>query len=214
MDACLMTMIAVAYQVKDHARFLVGSEETEPAKGWPYNTILADLTNNPMMNGEGLAKAIVNRYAESYKPGDADVTQVALDLSKLGDITTALGDLAKAIRKSPLADLEDAIFGARRRATSFYNDMYVDIHHLARNIAAKVQAVPIRSAALGVIRAIEGNGATSPIIAEKHAGPRMGSVKGLSIYWPLVKEPSAYYQNLDFAAATQWGELLGALGVG
>src|SRR5262249_52878086 len=30
MDACLMTMIEVAYQLRDHAEVLVGSEETEP----------------------------------------------------------------------------------------------------------------------------------------------------------------------------------------
>lgn len=214
MDACLMTMIEVAYQVKDYARFLVGSEESEPADGWPYDTILADLTSNPTMDGEKLAKIIVDRYAASYEPGNKDITQAALDLSKLGDVTAALGDLAKAILKGPMTEIEDAIWLARRPATSFYNNMYVDIHHFAKNIAAKVEAGAVRSAALGVVRAIEGNGATSPIIAERHAGPHMNAVKGLSIYWPLTQKPSTFYQNLDFAAATKWGDLLDAFGIG
>ena len=33
MDACLMTMIEVAYQIRDHAKILVGSEEVEPGTG-------------------------------------------------------------------------------------------------------------------------------------------------------------------------------------
>ena len=44
MDACLMTMIEVAYQLRDHAQVLVGSEEVEPGPGWPHAAILGDLT--------------------------------------------------------------------------------------------------------------------------------------------------------------------------
>ncbi|MBI4635692.1 MAG: hypothetical protein HY727_05025, partial [Candidatus Rokubacteria bacterium] len=49
MDACLMTMLEVAYQLRDHARILVGSEELEPGAGWPHDRILADLTARPAM---------------------------------------------------------------------------------------------------------------------------------------------------------------------
>ena len=40
MDACLMTMLEVAYQIRDHAQILVGSEEVEPGDGWPYDAVL------------------------------------------------------------------------------------------------------------------------------------------------------------------------------
>lgn len=214
MDACLMTMIEVAYQVKDYARFLVGSEETEPANGWPYNTILGDLAKNPGMDGAALCTAIVNRYVESYGPGQ-DITQAALDLSKLGDITTAVGALAKAILKAPLTeDLQDSLWLARKRSTSFYDDMYVDIHHLALNITKKLRSGAIHAAADDVMNVIEGKKGSSPIIAEKHAGARMKYAKGLSIYWPFNKMPSTYYENLDFAGATGWGDLLKTFGVG
>ena len=33
MDACLMSMFEVAYQVKDQASYLVGSQEVEPMAG-------------------------------------------------------------------------------------------------------------------------------------------------------------------------------------
>src|SRR5690349_13087120 len=47
MDACLMTMLEVAYQLRDHAKVLVGSEELEPGPGWPHAAILGDLSKNP-----------------------------------------------------------------------------------------------------------------------------------------------------------------------
>jgi hypothetical protein len=40
MDACLMSMFEVAYQVKDRATYLVGSQEVEPMDGWPYDRVL------------------------------------------------------------------------------------------------------------------------------------------------------------------------------
>ncbi|MBI5627863.1 MAG: hypothetical protein HY953_03005, partial [Candidatus Rokubacteria bacterium] len=49
MDACLTTMLEVAYQIRDHARVLVGSEELEPGPGWPHAAILGDLAARPAM---------------------------------------------------------------------------------------------------------------------------------------------------------------------
>ncbi|MBW1675421.1 MAG: hypothetical protein JRF30_01090 [Deltaproteobacteria bacterium] len=37
LDACLMNMIEVAYQLKDCVQVMVGSEEEEPFDGWPYH---------------------------------------------------------------------------------------------------------------------------------------------------------------------------------
>src|SRR5438552_3603438 len=51
MDACLMTMLEVAYQIRDHAQVLVGSEEVEPGAGWPYDAVLRDLSARPAMTG-------------------------------------------------------------------------------------------------------------------------------------------------------------------
>ncbi|MBI2525262.1 MAG: hypothetical protein HYV93_04700 [Candidatus Rokubacteria bacterium] len=54
MDACLMTMIEVAYQLRDHAQILMGSEEIEPGAGWPDAAILGDLAAKPTVGPEEL----------------------------------------------------------------------------------------------------------------------------------------------------------------
>jgi hypothetical protein len=59
MDACLMTMIEVAYQLRDHAQVLVGSEETEPGPGWPHAAILGDLTARPSIMRAELGATVV-----------------------------------------------------------------------------------------------------------------------------------------------------------
>jgi hypothetical protein len=52
------------------------------------------------------------------------------------------------------------------------------------------------------------DGARSPLIAEGHVGRRMAPARGISICFPSVPDPSATYQELDFALATRWSDLL------
>jgi hypothetical protein len=57
---------------------------------------------------------------------------------------------------------------------------------------------------------IDGHEARGPIIAEGHAGASMAPARGISIYFPLVLDRSAFYRALDFAAATHWADVLDA----
>jgi len=90
-DACLMGMVEVAYQMGGYGSVMVGSEEVEPGPGWPYNTILQDLANNPDWDESELATAIVDRYYEYY--GD-DFTQSAIDLQNVNRMSWVIDSFA------------------------------------------------------------------------------------------------------------------------
>lgn len=211
MDACLMTMLEVAYQIRDHAQILVGSEEVEPGDGWPYNAVLRELTAHPEMTGRDLAATIVRQYAESYQRSRREVTQSAIDLSKLEPLVDAVDRLAGAlIHRLRTPGVEAAIYAAWRRTLRFFDSFYVDLHHFASNLAAATDAGEIKAACGGVVRAIEGKGTESPIIEASHCGARMAPAQGLSIYFPPFRDPSAFYRKLDFARRTRWAEFLEA----
>jgi Clostripain family len=209
MDACLMTMLEVAYQVRDHAKILVGSQELEPAAGWPYVTILGDLVRRPAMTPAELGATIVRRYAEFYGADGPDITQSAIDLGTLDDLVGAVDALARALLAAlPDATLEQGLYRAWRRTLRFYDDLYVDLHHFAVNLAGATSRRDVRTAALEVQRAIEAE--DGPIIAEQHGGARMRPARGLSIYFPPFRDPSAFYRELEFARTTRWAEFLEA----
>ncbi len=209
MDACLMTMLEVAYQLREHARILVGSQELEPGAGWPYTMVLGDLVGQPAMTPAELATTIVRRYAEFYGPDGPNITQSAIDLGKLDDLVTAVDALAgRLLAALPDATLEQALYRAWRRTLRFFDDLYVDLHHFAVNLAGTTSRRDVRNAALDVRRAIEAGG--GPIIAEAHGGARMRRARGLSIYFPPFRDPSVFYRELDFANRTRWAEFLEA----
>ena len=216
MDACLMTMIEVAYQLRDHAQVLVGSEDVEPGPGWPHATILADLTKHPAMTGAELGAAVVQRYVESYRHGGENATQSAINLGRLDDLVEAVDVLARRL----LAGLKSAaviasLLGARRKTLQFFEGLYVDLHHLAANLATTAGNSLIADACRDVQRIIDGDEVRSPIIAQAHVGASMAPARGLSISFPLFFDRSAFYRELDFARATRWADVLDAyLGTG
>ena len=209
MDACLMTMLEVAYQLRDHARILVGSEELEPGEGWPHAAILGDLVARPAMAPAELGATIVRRYAEFYGADGPDITQSAIDLGKLDDLVGAVDRLARVlIAALPSSSLELALYRAWRRTLRFFDDLYADLHHFAVNLAAATTRRDVRNASIDVQRAIETE--SGPIIAERHAGRRMAPARGLSIYFPPFRDPAVFYRELDFARAARWADFLDA----
>ena len=208
MDACLMAMLEIAWQIRDHACVLVGSEEIEPGTGWPYAAILRDLTARPSMGPAELAAAIVRRYVQTYRRSWQGVTQSAIDLSRLDDLVDAVDRLARVLLAA-LPGVRVAIAEARRRALSFFDDNYVDLHHFASCLAVRSDRPAMRRACADVVGILEGRGAKSPIIAEAHAGPRTGEARGLSIYFPL-RDEWVFYRDLAFTQRTRWAHFLEA----
>jgi hypothetical protein len=100
-----------------------------------------------------------------------------------------------------------ALRSARRRTLQFFEDLYVDLHHLAGNVATATGKGRIADACRDVQRMIDGDEARNPIIAEGHAGASMAPARGISIYFPLFLDRSAFYRELDFASATHWADL-------
>ncbi len=66
-DACLMGMAEVAYAIREHASYMVGSSILVPNNGYPYDTLLADLVATPTMNAATLARTICDRYYDEYE---------------------------------------------------------------------------------------------------------------------------------------------------
>jgi len=214
MDACLMTMLEVAYQIRDHARVLVGSEEVEPGDGWPYDRILAELAGSPDMSGSALAETVVNAYIVSYDRGapfSPSVTQAAVDLTKLTDITQAVDDLASQLLSSlEKSQTQTDIYMAWRRTTRFYENLYMDLYQFTHNLSEISGDAEIQSACTRVKRIMDGKDGDSPLIAERHLGENLRGVRGLSIYMPPFRHPSDFYGELDFANQTRWAEFLEA----
>lgn len=205
-DACLMSMVEVAYQLRGLVGHIVASEAVEPGDGWPYDKVIADLVANPKASGATVAKNIVRRYLASY-PVSEEVTDSAVDVSRVKAVADAVDRLAGAC----LPTLQNpADYGAFGRAITnvqrFDMKDYADLGDLCRQLIARSARPDVRMAAQAVLDTLQG---PQPyIVAEGHKGTTVARASGTAVYFPLANDVQVTYAALDFAKATRWGQLI------
>ncbi len=209
MDACLMSNLEVAYQAEPYVRYVVASEENEPNDGWPYDTVLKKLVNEPDLTASELATHIVNAYITSYVERNytGSVTQSALNLSKIKELTDPLDNLAEALINN-MPEASGDIWTAQRNSARFCHNTLWDILHFSKEIKQLATDEAVRAATLGVQKALQ-PGPDNFVIAESHNGDKVKHCGGLSVYLlPPLMDISQYYADLDYAKNHRWLKML------
>jgi hypothetical protein len=81
-DACEMSVIEAAYEFREVADILVGSQELLSVWGWDYDDLLKRLTNKPSMTPVDFALAMVDSFKNYYSNSSLnDQTIAALTLT-------------------------------------------------------------------------------------------------------------------------------------
>ena len=205
-DACLMSMAEVAYQIRSTAAYTVGSEQTEPNDGWPYDRVLAALAVKPTMTPADFSKEIVKHYLASYGK-TSNVTLAATDLAAIPDVAKALNELGKAL----LTVLKQAngltpILVARQQVQEYEPpyDEYVDLIDLCQLLDAQVRTPAVSAACKAVTTAVG-----KAVIASGAKGPGVANSHGLSVYFPK-KRLCKLYSTLDITKKNTWDGFLKA----
>jgi len=237
-DACLMGQLEVMSGIAPHARFAVGSEETEPSLGWAYASFLGALNETPAMNGGELGQVIVESYlSQDFRITDAaarsafaggdfspesvaaelikDSTLTAVDLSAMQDLNAAVNGLAIS-----LMEIDQNVVAESRTYAQAYENIFgedfqpsfIDLGHFVDLLASNTDNANVTQAIEDVKSAI---GAAT--VSEMHGDNRPGS-SGFTIYFPnsdlygLTFSPDNNIQYSSFigrfAAASLWDDFL------
>lgn len=213
MDACLMAMIEVANQLKDSTNYLVSSEETEPAAGWPYDDWLNKVNSLEKLDAAGVSKALVETYTASYSGGQngtSAVTLSAFDLKHVEVMNDAIQTLGKKIRGMTLAD-KKKVYKAADQTISFAYSDYGDLGDFVNLLEKSAQEAEVADAEL-LSSCSDVTAAIGKFVIANAVSPRYAKAKGVSIWLPTSKYTyNSYtekYKSLDFTSRTQWGETL------
>lgn len=205
-DASLMQMLEVAYEIRNLADYIVGSEESPPAAGYPYHRILAPVISNPSISARDLAAQIVTQTINYYNPDSTDnITQSAIDTTQLDTVAQKVDVLAQVLLTVAPGN-GVAVASARDNAQAYAEYSYKDLWDYAEQLRARLPASQeLTSAINGVQDALR-----QAVIAEAHSNRRVNRSHGLSIYVPSPSEFETRYNLLAFARATHWDEWLQA----
>jgi hypothetical protein len=204
-DACLMQMASVAYEFKDAAKVIVGSEEIISGPGYPYHTVLGGLTASPGLDAEGLGRLLVTAFGANYP---TDATLSAIRSSALPGFREALDAWVGALRAEPrafAAAADQALVGAVSRFT--LRDSKDLIDYIDR-VGARLPAESAAKAAGNRLKAqIQRSLLVSSVAKPRNRNPYTVA-NGLAIYIPDLRYDSANYEGMAFAADSQWDDFL------
>lgn len=207
-DACLMSMFEIVYQVKESAGMVIGSEEVEPANGWPYQPILHYLSANQTVDNGELASNIVALYGEHYAATRENVTQSAVRTDSLEKVARSLDDFAGMLVAS-LGSIRDQLAGILLSVQRFREGDYLDLYDFALLCRKNLPQPGIAEAAARLLKLLDEN-----IIANVAVGETVKNAHGLSIYFPLkgpAEDVLFIYRKLDFTVAyPNWFKLVTA----
>ena len=212
-DACLMNMVEIAYEMKDTAAYMVGSEETEPGAGWPYAAILKKLVARPGMAPEDLVKIIVTEYGRWFKASGEGATQSALDLGRIQPVADAIDGLAREFLKD-LNGVAGAVSLARDKSQKFEYPEYVDLGDFAAQVIKRLPnnggVVAAANKILAALGTASGEGAF--VIQNATTGAKLARATGVSIYFPSDKDQYAPdYKDLLLSKSGGWRKFLEAM---
>jgi len=204
-DACLMAMIENAFPLRNLGDVMVAAEETEPAPGWPYETILTELINTPSMTPADLGSTIVEKYGLYYDAAADPTTLAAIDLSLISNVAQALDEFADAITAN--GNLWDAVDQIRQQADKYYIPEHKDLWHVA-------DLMPQISTDNNVVTAANDlKAAVSSCVIDYYSySPDYDNSRGLAIYFPDATNYNAHYgevsNGIDFMQQNGWDEFL------
>jgi hypothetical protein len=224
MDACLMATLEMSYQVRNLVRYYVASEELVPGHSWPYDTIMGKLRAQPDMSAGDLAALVVKDYVGYYTQNppalnSGDVTKVALDLSRIGDLAGAADCLADALM-ADMANQAQGLWTAQqecrqqetakgKRDPSKFSVHQWDLGTLVQRLGEASTDADVKTAAQRVQAALQPGGV---VIAEGHQGNWFAGLGGVSAYLMPARKVriSPYYADLAIANETCWLKMLQA----
>ena len=230
-NACFMAQTEVGYSLKDTAKVMIASEETENYGGWAYSAIFGP----KKAVGHYDQEQMINKIMASVKGNGKNIyTQSAIDLSRMDQLKNSVNRLAKAMLSSPepKANLREVIQKAQNYgqylvpASRFYGN-YRDLYDVAERFSEseKIQDKKLKKAAREVMKSVK-----DAVSAEKHiltgmqrnkeAKPGHPQIKGdfrgshgLSINTNYERNLEAGYGKADFAKDILWFDALKTLRV-
>ncbi|MBP5159741.1 MAG: hypothetical protein ILP10_05515 [Lachnospiraceae bacterium] len=186
-DCCLMGTAETANILTTYARYMYGSQESEPGTGWDYKAVSDFLAGKPGADGAALGKVVADSFYEECKKErqEKDCTMTVVDLSKFDKFLVSFNDYASRLYEAcQKADSLGAIvrcfesaenFGGNNKSEGYTN--MVDLGGIVK--ACKAYADP--GDVLDTLKAC---------ISYNKNGKNHKNASGLSVYYPLEVQGS------------------------
>lgn len=226
-DSSFMQMAAVAGEIENYTKVIIGSEESVPGQGYPYKSILTNLNSNPGIDVKGLADIIVKDYGDYYSDKGITISAVknyekhnysggttisAINTTSMPRFVKLLNNWVNAIISSAddIKKVEKLAFS--KNAPYFgplYKAGYMRSIDLCDFIDRVDKVLPDESKAKKTGKVLRDFITGTLVISQRGTGRENTRTYGLAVYMP--KRIDSYYNRLVFAKKSRWDDLVRAI---
>jgi hypothetical protein len=213
-DCSLMQMFEVAYEIRGNTKYVVGSEESPPGEGYPYQLVFNKFRDNPDDTTFNLCKGFVDGPLAVTAYQLRKITQSVLDTSQFAPLATALSTFGTELNTNSVA-LTSLITSTRSSAQSFSPTSTRHYRDLL-DVAKRIELGTTLPGVLSSITALK-SAAANAIVYEGH-NSNSANATGLAIDFSPASTFNAAdslgnvratdYAKLKLAQDTQWNEFL------
>ncbi len=200
-DACLMGMFEVGYELKDYVKYMVASEQTIGAEGWPYKNIFAKIIKKLVKSyrneEENIPENLAKKIVKSCMDFPSIRTLSAVDLSKSEELAKSVDELSLTILKYP--EYFPTIRQIFINTQKFYMG-YRDLGHFLELLQKSNVNQEIKEKASKTMEKLK------EYVIQNYHNQEYPHAHGVSIEMPLNPRPYEYAKT-DFAASTHWDEM-------
>jgi hypothetical protein len=202
--ACLMSMVEVGYELKDHADYVVASQFSMPmqsilgAQKW-----LEILGADPGMDGLAISKEVVNAVYTTSNEKQKDSHMAVTDLTQMDLLAAKIADLGNKLigeTGNNWGEVLDAF--SNTHYTQYDDPAFVDLREFCKKILQEPNLQNINLIKNAAQAVVDGINAAVPMTKTNIAGLTRG---GLCIHFPYQTQlfDSANYVELAFRS-TNW----------
>ena len=214
-SSCTRSYAEAAHELHDVVDFMVASQSDLPSRGWPYASVLREISRNPSIGTAELCRRITSHVAGSFRRRSVAVS--ALNLRQCPRLAARLKELTAALRAARRREVHRASINQAfsRTASTKRVRPLIDVFDLCANLSTRVDDRRVVGAARAVQRLVAPGGRF--LFAHASRGHELQMLHGLSIFAPHVTEPEdwnalridpADYKNLQLMRETGWAQLV------
>ena len=181
-DACLMSTLETANVLATYSKYMIASQESEPASGWEYSSIVEYLAKNPSSTGAEFGRNLCDSYIASVdRNSKGFATLSVVDLSKIDQLIQDFYRFSQEMyasgqNQSTLAAMSRGIHKADNYGCNNRREGFTNMVDLGGIVDACAQVTP---SAADVKKSLH-DAVTYQVRGTYHAG-----ATGLSTYYPL-----------------------------
>lgn len=207
-DSCSMQQMEVAYQLRNQAKVMTGSQEDILAVTYPYGNLVGNLDKAPEMTAKGAGRLLVATYADKVKNG----MHSAIDLTCLETVAAKVKEFTEVAKKVDRAQLYTSMMDTKsmeRTHTLALQHSFRDLGGFFSKVAQDENyPLEVRQKA-----AVAGQALDNSILARfASEGKKLlkapTGVTGFLPWRELTPGMNEAYNQLDWAKDSGWGQFL------